>query len=72
VRGRDQGGRERRRAIYVEPWNGNGSFRFDCVGRGAVEIVAPWASIIGAIPTCPLDSYMLSVIGGGLGDDGLL
>jgi hypothetical protein len=72
LRGLDQEGREGSRAFYLEAWNGNGSFRFDRIGRGTVEIDAACVSLVGAIQPGPLGAYLLSAVRGGLGDDGLI
>jgi putative DNA primase/helicase len=70
--GLDQEGREGSRAFYLEAWNGSGSFRFDRIGRGTIEIDAACVSLIGGIQPGPLGAYMLSAIRGGRGDDGLI
>ena len=57
---------------YLEAWNGSGSFRFDRIGRGTIEIDAACVSLIGGIQPGPLGAYMLSAIRGGRGDDGLI
>lgn len=65
-------GRENSRAFYLEAWNGTGSYTYDRIGRGTVEIEAACVSIIGAIQPGPLRDYMMSAVAGGAGDDGLI
>jgi len=72
LRGLDQEGREGSRAFYLESWSGTGSFRFDRIGRGTIEIEAACVSVIGGIQPGPLGDYMLGAIRGGAGDDGLV
>ncbi len=68
----DQEGREGSRAFFLEAWNGTGSYTFDRIGRGTVEIEAACVSIIGAIQPGPFRDYMVGAIAGGAGDDGLV
>lgn len=65
-------GREGSRAFYLEAWNGTGSFTYDRIGRGTVEMPAACVSIIGAIQPGPLADYLRDAIAGGAGDDGLM
>ncbi len=72
LRSMDQEGREGSRAFFLEAWNGSGSYTFDRIGRGTVELEAACVSIIGAIQPGPLRDYMLGAIVGGAGDDGMV
>ncbi len=68
----DQEGREGARAFFLEAWNGTGSYTFDRIGRGTVEIEAACVSILGAIQPGPLKDYLVGAVAGGAGDDGLM
>ncbi len=68
----DQEGREGSRAFFLESWNGTGSYTFDRIGRGTVEVEAACVSIIGAIQPGPFKDYMVGAVAGGAGDDGLV
>lgn len=68
----DQEGREGARAFFLEAWNGAGSFTFDRIGRGTVDIEACCVSLIGAIQPGPLADYFARAVTGGAQDDGLL
>ncbi len=65
-------GREGSRSFFLESWNGTGSYTFDRIGRGTVEIEAACVSILGGIQPGPLGDYLRDAIKGGSGDDGLL
>jgi hypothetical protein len=60
------------RAFYLEAWNGIGSFTFDRIGRGTIDIEAACVSILGGIQPGPLSAYMRRVAEGGGDDDGLV
>lgn len=68
----DQEGRESSRSFFLEAWNGTGSYTFDRIGRGTVEIEAACVSIIGAIQPGPFKDYLVGAVAGGAGDDGLM
>ncbi len=68
----DKEGHEGARAFFLEAWNGTGSFTFDRIGRGTVEIEAACVSIIGAIQPGLFQAYMAGALAGGAGDDGLV
>lgn len=72
LRGLDREGREESRAFYLESWNGDGSFTFDRIGRGTIDIPSTTVSIIGGIQPGPLSEYLSRVHRGKGGDDGLL
>jgi hypothetical protein len=72
LRSLDREGREGSRAFYLEAWNGTGSYTFDRIGRGTVEIEAACVSILGGIQPGPLAGYLSDMLRGGTGDDGLL
>jgi hypothetical protein len=68
----DRDGHESDRAFILECWNGNGSFTWDRIGRGTVEIPAACMSIIGNIQPGPFSYYLSRIFRGGADDDGLL
>lgn len=65
-------GHESDRAFYLESWNGTGSFTYDRIGRGTVDIEAACTSILGGIQPGPLNSFIHQAARGGGGDDGFL
>ena len=72
LRSLDKEGHEDWRAFYLESWNGTGSFTYDRIGRGTVQIESNTMSIIGAIQPGPLSDYLRQAVRSGAGDDGLL
>ena len=68
----DRSGREGARAFYLESWNGTGSFTYDRISRGTIDIEACCVSILGTIQPGPLSQYIESASKGGAGDDGLI
>jgi putative DNA primase/helicase len=68
----DRIGHECDRALYLEAWNGDGSFVFDRIARGTVQIDAACVSIIGGIQPGPLARYLRAALDGGAGADGLM
>jgi putative DNA primase/helicase len=72
LRSLDREGREGSRAFFLEAWNGAGSYTFDRIGRGTIEVEAACVSILGGIQPGPLMSYLAETLRGGAGDDGLL
>jgi Protein of unknown function (DUF3987) len=68
----DKEGQESARAFYLESWNGDGSFTYDRIGRGTLDIKACCLSILGGVQPGPLADYMRDAVRGGRGDDGLL
>ena len=65
-------GREGTRAFFLEAWDGTGSFTYDRIGRGTIDIEAACLSVLGGIQPGPLSQYLRTVLSGGIGDDGLL
>ncbi|RUQ84479.1 YfjI family protein [Legionella septentrionalis] len=59
------------RAFYLECFDGNGSFTYDRIGRGTVEIESCILSVIGGIQPAKLATLIRSAIQG-TGDDGLV
>lgn len=68
----DKDGQEASRAFYLEAWNGTGSYVFDRIERGTIDIEAAIVSILGGIQPGPLSSYIQGCVHQGVGDDGLL
>ena len=68
----DREGHESDRSFYLEAWNGTGSFVFDRIGRGTIDIQAACISILGGIQPGPLSAYMSRAAHGGQDDDGLM
>lgn len=60
------------RSFYLEAWNGTGSFTYDRIGRGTIDIESATVSILGGIQPGPLTRYITQTKGSGAGDDGLL
>ncbi|MFH0947125.1 MAG: YfjI family protein [Planctomycetota bacterium] len=71
LRGLDQEGRESSRAFFLESWNGTGSFIYDRIGRGTLDIEAAIVSILGGIQPGPLAAYLRSSTRN-QGDDGFI
>ncbi len=71
LRGLDRDGHESDRAVYLEMWNGTGSFTSDRIQRGTVRTPAI-LSILGGIQPDLLTAYVREAVRGGLGADGLL
>jgi len=67
----DREGHENDRAFYLEAWNGNGSYTYDRIGRGTLNIEAACLSILGGIQPGPINDYLESTLKGGAGADGL-
>lgn len=67
----ERDGQEGARAFYLEAWNGTGSFVYDRIGRGTVDIEAAIVSILGGIQPGPLGAY-LSKATKNQGDDGFI
>ena len=58
------------RAFYLEGFNGTGSYRYDRIGRGTIDIKNHVISLIGAIQPGRFASYVHQAIRQGSGDDG--
>jgi Protein of unknown function (DUF3987) len=67
----DREGHENDRAFYLEAWNGNGSYTYDRIGRGTLNIKAACVSVLGGIQPGPLNDYLQLTLTGGAGADGL-
>lgn len=72
LRSLERDGREGDRGFYLEAWNGTGSFTYDRIGRGTLDITSLCLSIFGAITPGNLTDYVYQAKRGGRGDDGLL
>lgn len=72
LRSLDRDGREGDRGFYLEAWNGTGSFTYDRIGRGTLDIMSLCLSVFGAITPGNLSDYVYQAKRGGRGDDGLL
>lgn len=68
----DKEGRETDRAFMLECWSGLGSFTYDRIGRGTVDIPAAILSVVGGIQPGPVMDYFRGALKGGSGDDGLM
>ena len=68
----EKGGREGDREFYLQAWNGYGSFTYDRIGRGTVDVPHTCLSVFGATTPGPLSSYIFQATRGGAGDDGLM
>jgi len=71
LRGLDREGHESDRAVYLELWNGTGSFTSDRIQRGTISTPAV-LSLLGGIQPDLLTSYVREAVRGGEGADGLL
>jgi putative DNA primase/helicase len=72
LRSLDKAGREGDRALYLETWNGTGSFVYDRVERGEIQIPAACLSIFGTIQPGPLRSLLRASMEGSAEDDGMI
>lgn len=72
LRSLERDGREGDRGFYLEAWNGTGSFTYDRIGRGTLDIMSLCLSVFGAITPGNLTDYVYQAKRGGRGDDGLL
>jgi putative DNA primase/helicase len=59
------------RAFYLEGFNGTGSYRYDRIGRGTVDIDHMIISLLGTIQPGRYAAYIAQAIKQGHGDDGL-
>ncbi len=64
-------GRGQDRAFYLEAWGGQGSFTYDRIGRGTVEIKSTTVSVLGGIQPGKLQPYLMAQRNGS-GDDGFI
>lgn len=58
LRSLDMQGHESDRGFFLEAWNGNGSYVFDRIGRGQVNVAHCCVSIFGTIQPGPLAKYL--------------
>ena len=65
-------GHENERSLYLEAWNGDGSYQFDRIKRGTVNIPSLCMSILGTIQPGPLSNYLHAASENGAGADGLI
>jgi putative DNA primase/helicase len=72
LRSLDKAGREGDRALYLETWNGTGSFVYDRVERGEIPIPSACVSIFGTIQPGPLRSLLRASVEGTADDDGMI
>lgn len=66
---RDDRGQDR--AFYLEAWGGSGSFTYDRIGRGTVDIPSTTVSVLGGIQPGKLQPYLMAQRDGS-GDDGFI
>jgi len=72
MRGLDRDGQEGARSFFLEAWDGGGSFTYDRIGRGTIDIQHAIVSVLGGIQPGILHEYVLNAVAQGQGDDGLL
>lgn len=68
----DREDRSNDRAFYLEAFNGTGSYTYDRIGRGTIDIPAVTLSIIGTLQPSKLAPYIYDCLNCGANDDGLL
>jgi putative DNA primase/helicase len=68
----DKEGQEGARGFYLQAWNGDGSYIYDRIGRGTIDIEAAVVSVLGGIQPGPLSCYLRAAAKGGADDDGLV
>jgi len=67
----DNESRPNDRAFYLEAFNGGGSYCYDRIGRGTIDIPSMTLSMIGTIQPGRFAGYVGAAIKQGHGDDGL-
>lgn len=67
---KDKGSNDR--AFYLEAWNGNGSYIYDRIGRGTLDITSTTVSIIGGLQPSKLLPLVRNAVEGNDGDDGFI
>jgi putative DNA primase/helicase len=61
------------RGFYLTGWNGDSSYTFDRIGRGAnLHIPAVCLSVLGSTQPGRISEYLRTAVKGGAGDDGLI
>jgi hypothetical protein len=68
----DREDRSNDRAFYLEAFNGLGSYTFDRIGRGTVDIKSVCLAMLGNIQPGVLRRYLNQAKGGAAGDDGMV
>lgn len=68
----DKQGHEADRAFYLEAWTGKGSFTYDRIGRGTVDIPAVCVSVLGGTQPDKIKPLVGQAIKGGVGNDGFI
>jgi putative DNA primase/helicase len=68
----DKEGQEGARAFYLEAWDGLGTYTYDRIIRGTLNIDSVTLSIMGGIQPGRLLDYLGGALKGGADDDGLL
>lgn len=63
---------EEARTFFLESWDGGGSYTFDRIGRGTIEVPCLILSVVGGIQPGPMEEYLVKSAASGVGDDGLL
>lgn len=72
IKSQDKEDKANDRSFYLECFNGSGSYIFDRIGRGTVEVQSTTLSIVGGIQPSKLEHYVNQAISMGIGDDGFL
>jgi len=60
------------RPFYLEAWVGDGSYVYDRIGRGTIDIESTTLSLLGGIQPSKIKSYVREAMNGGSSDDGLI
>jgi putative DNA primase/helicase len=68
----DKPGRENERAFCLEPWNGDGPFTIDRIGRGSIHVAHVCLSMLGSIQPGRLRSYLADTLADGPTNDGFM
>lgn len=68
----DREDRANDREFWIESFAGNGSYTYDRIGRGTIDIEATTTSVIGGIQPAKLKPYIISNMAGGKNDDGFI
>jgi len=68
----DREDRANDREFWIESFEGKGSYTYDRIGRGTLDIEAITTSILGGIQPAKLQPYIMSNLAGGKNDDGFI
>jgi len=60
------------RSFYLEAWNGNGSYTYDRIGRGTIDIESTTINILGGIQPSKIKAYVHGAVNSTNSDDGLI